>query len=85
MGVVEIPRSFKYTCDRCGDEHVQENAAGHYSNSRPPNWSSVQVLGRPLESSLLCDDCSNEVMVVLKGFMKKSSSPPEKRSARRGR
>lgn len=42
MGVEEVPRSFLYTCDGCGEKHEQKNAAGHYTDSRPPNWTRLK-------------------------------------------
>lgn len=39
----EVPRSFVYECDACGAEHVQENASGHYTNSRPSQWMTLKL------------------------------------------
>lgn len=44
MAVEEIPKAFKYICDCCGKEHIQANAAGHYTNSRPPHWSVLKLI-----------------------------------------
>lgn len=43
MSVREIPKSYEYTCDCCGTVHVQENAGGHYTNSRPPRWAMLTL------------------------------------------
>lgn len=40
----EIPKAFEYTCDQCRTTHRQENASGHYTNSRPPGWVGLKVL-----------------------------------------
>ena len=40
--IKEIPKQFEYTCDRCGNNHIQENANGHYTNSCPPDWLSLR-------------------------------------------
>lgn len=66
MSIVEVPRSFKYTCDVCANEHTQENAGGHYTNSIPPYWSHlkfvVSVEAEGLSASnidlLLCNNCT---------------------------
>jgi hypothetical protein len=43
MSVREIPPAFEYTCDLCGAIHLQENASGHYTDSRPPHWGRLTV------------------------------------------
>ena len=69
MSIREIPRSFVYTCDACGIEHLQENAGGHYTDSRPPLWerlklhrTAVDYQGTPCADAsierLLCDRCA---------------------------
>lgn len=69
MGVREIPKAYEYTCDQCGEKHRQENAAGHYTNSRPPRWSwltfardALDYQGLPIGDGtikrLLCSDCT---------------------------
>lgn len=72
MGITEIPRSFIYTCDGCGEQHKQENAGGHYTDSRPPRWSRL-TLARDAHDfhgiavaddsikRLLCESCSTKV------------------------
>lgn len=72
MTIREIPRSFLYVCDGCGTEHKQENASGHYFDSRPPHWTRLK-LGRTAYDyqgaacadgsieRLLCPDCSSKV------------------------
>ncbi len=42
MSIEEIPKAYKYTCDICGDTHIQENANGHYANSRPSRWAKLR-------------------------------------------
>lgn len=44
MGILEIPKSFEYTCDACGEKHVQKNASGHYTNSCPPHWAQLMLV-----------------------------------------
>lgn len=39
MTIEKIPQSFRYICDVCKAVHVQENASGHYTDSRPPYWA----------------------------------------------
>jgi len=66
MAIEEIPRSFVYKCDFCGVWHTQANAAGHYTNSTPPGWMTLQFnysaeeiassIPRPREK-LLCREC----------------------------
>lgn len=69
MSVREIPKAFEYTCDGCGQLHLQENASGHYSNSRPPRWASLVFARLAYDPQgaacadatvklLLCEDCS---------------------------
>jgi hypothetical protein len=48
MTIREIPRSFEYTCDGCGETHVQQNAHGHYHNSRPPEWAGLSLVRQRL-------------------------------------
>ena len=42
MKITTIPQAFEYTCDCCGDKHLQENAGGHYTQSTPPGWLNVR-------------------------------------------
>jgi hypothetical protein len=72
MSVHEIPKSFVYACDCCGRQHVQENANGHYSDSRPSGWARLifrqgaedfqgaEVADASIER-LLCRDCRSVV------------------------
>jgi hypothetical protein len=68
MAIETIPQAFKYICDLCGKKHLQENASGHYSNSRPPRWATLIVaqdaydyqgcaVGDRTIKRLLCDGC----------------------------
>ena len=43
MSIREIPRAFVYICDGCSKEHKQENANGHYTDSRPPHWIRLKL------------------------------------------
>ena len=64
MTIREVPKQYIYSCDRCGDRHVQENANGHYTNSRPPHWQRVVVyadLTIEQLDQLLCPACANDV------------------------
>ena len=45
-------RAFEYKCDRCGEIHVQENAVTHYTNSRPPGWSTLKLTRDGRDGSL---------------------------------
>lgn len=76
MGVREIPRAFKYTCDLCHAGHTQENASGHYTDSRPPHWSRLTVARHAYDHQgsavadativrLLCAGCSDRVMAAI--------------------
>jgi hypothetical protein len=68
MAIREIPKSFEYQCDVCGKTHLQENANGHYTNSRPPHWAWLMVKQDAYDyqgaavadgsiNRLLCDEC----------------------------
>lgn len=82
MGIQEIPRAFLYVCDGCGDEHKQENAGGHYSNSRPPHWSNLKI-GRDAYDAqgaavadgsierLLCTKCGEKAFVAINAALLK--------------
>lgn len=63
MTIREIPRAFVYECDGCGLEHKQENAGGHYTDSRPDGWGRVTLkyaANFELER-LLCPKCLTRV------------------------
>jgi hypothetical protein len=73
MAVVEVPRSYRYICDDCGAEHVQENAGGHYTNSRPKFWAHLKLSRDAYDHQgsavadgsierLLCAACSEKVI-----------------------
>jgi hypothetical protein len=82
MGIREVPKSYVYTCDGCRKEHTQENASGHYLNSRPKYWSTLKV-GRDAYDyqgcavadgsieRLLCDSCSEKVMKAINKALEK--------------
>jgi hypothetical protein len=68
MSVEKIPQSFRYICDVCGMAHLQENAGGHYTDSRPPHWARLTIAQAAHDyqgmecadatiARLLCDDC----------------------------
>ncbi len=72
MAIREIPRAFVYVCDGCKQEHTQENAGGHYSNSRPPHWANLKIARDAYDfqgaacadasiERLLCEDCATKV------------------------
>lgn len=76
MTIREIPRAFEYVCDLCSAAHLQENAGGHYSDSRPPRWSRLTVARSAYDfqgsavadgtiTRLLCADCSERVIVAI--------------------
>jgi len=73
MTIKEIPRSYEYTCDKCGAKHNQENASGHYHNSTPPDWLSLKAYHCRFEDKqdivpadiLLCRVCKKPVITVL--------------------
>jgi hypothetical protein len=67
MIIEEIPRAFKYTCSRCGTEHIQRNASGHYTESTPPGWIKVRLVTRAADVApktqevLICSLCAPDV------------------------
>lgn len=76
MGIQEIPRSFKYTCDVCGKVDLQENASGHYTDSRPPHWTRLklartayglnkQAFADASYERLLCSGCSEAIDLAI--------------------
>jgi hypothetical protein len=76
MAIREIPRSFEYTCDGCRTVHVQENASGHYTNSRPSHWAHLKIeqdahdfQGQAVADAsitrLLCPVCSAKVFAAV--------------------
>lgn len=81
MAIQEIPRSFLYICDGCKKEHLQENASGHYSNSRPKYWATLKVSRDAYDyqgcavadgsiERLLCDECSTKVVQAINSAIK---------------
>lgn len=75
MGIEEIPKSYRYTCDRCGDDHLQVSAAGHYTDSRPLGWGRLKMnRGGSGDSSksfehLLCHECSGKMAEAISRMM----------------
>lgn len=78
MTIEEIPRAFKYTCDLCGVSHLQENAGGHYANSRPDEWATfkLECTGEAWNGArgavkdvkrLLCPSCRDKVVEAING------------------
>ena len=72
MTIREIPKSFEYTCDGCGEVHVDHNASGHYTDSRPPHWANLVFARTAYDYQgsacadatiirLLCEKCSDRV------------------------
>lgn len=87
MSVTEIPKSYKYTCDLCGTVHVQENANGHYTDSRPPYWSRLTLArdahdfqGAPVADAtvkrLLCPKCTTLVAEAINSVHPSKEKPP---------
>lgn len=82
MGIQEIRKSYIYTCDACGKEHIQKNAKGYYSDSRPPHWSRL-VLNQDAHDfqgaavadgtikRLLCEDCTPKVAAAVNAAIRK--------------
>lgn len=76
MTIREIPKSFEYTCDGCGALHVQENANGHYTDSRPPHWSRLKLSRTAFDfqgsacadasvEKLLCEKCTERMVSAI--------------------
>ena len=76
MSIREIPRAFVYICDGCSKEHKQENANGHYTDSRPPHWIRLKLARTAYDyqgaacadasiERLLCEDCSPKVEAAI--------------------
>lgn len=76
MAIREIPKAFDYICDVCAKTHRQENAGGHYTDSRPPQWANLiirqdaydyqgQAVADGSVTRLLCNGCRAGVMEVI--------------------
>jgi hypothetical protein len=87
MGIREIPRAFEYACDVCGKSHTQENAGGHYTDSRPRFWARLIIKqdahdfqGQPVADGsierLLCDDCRAGVVAAINTWSDKRRAEP---------
>ena len=81
MPIREIPRSFEYTCDRCGKAHVQENANLQYANGRPPGWDNLTLTRCTLSDwadqtikHLLCPPCSDLIAEAIDKAMRHDHS-----------
>jgi hypothetical protein len=78
MAIREIPKTFEYTCDRCGAIHNHQGA-GHYTNSTPDRWSKLKFQPREREGwsreLLLCDSCTEQANSMLSSFATKPSDP----------
>jgi hypothetical protein len=73
MPIEEIPKSYRYTCDICGDTHIQPNANGHYTDSTPKWWSRLKFQPSNAFSTdsvrhydlLLCNNCTGAAALKL--------------------
>ena len=74
MGIKEIPRTFLYTCDACGEEHRQESAI---TNS---HWVRIKIEQTAYDfqgaacadgsvERLLCETCSIKVIQTINKLM----------------
>ena len=79
MAIRAIPPAYDYVCDVCGKLHRQENAGGHYTDSRPPHWANLVVKQSAYDyqgsacadattTRLLCDDCRPEIVSLINGW-----------------
>ncbi len=85
MAIREIQRAFEYICDGCNVSHLQENAAGHYRDSRPPHWNYIKVSrdaedfqGQAVADAsfrrLLCPTCTVDVLDAINSAIEKLRS-----------
>ncbi len=75
MTIREIPKSYEYVCDVCGEAHTQHNANGLYSYSCPPRWAwlKLEQSGEWADESrklLLCERCKDTANKFVNGFVK---------------
>lgn len=86
MGIKEIPRAFLYVCDGCGNEHMQENAGGHYTDSRPARWTRLKLARTAYDyqgaacadgsiERLLCEECSAKVEAAINVALAPATKP----------
>jgi hypothetical protein len=72
----EIPRAFVCIRDSCKTEHRQENAGGHYTDSRPPHWIRLKIARSAHDyqgyacadasvERLLCDTCADRILGII--------------------
>ena len=84
MGIREIPKAYEYMCDSCGEMHKQENANGHYNDSRPPHWTRLKIARHAYDfkgrsgadgsiERLLCPSCSERVYSAVNAAMVKQA------------
>lgn len=89
MAIREIPKAFDYICDVCGKTHRQENAGGHYTDSRPPYWATLIVSqdaydfqGTAVADAtirrLLCDDCRSSAIKAINDWAADAKRREEK-------
>jgi hypothetical protein len=71
MAVEEIPKSFRYICDTCGNIHRQENANNAYPYNTPPRWATigVHINANKFDEDtgferLLCDECFGIIRII---------------------
>lgn len=70
--IKEIPKSFEYTCARCGAVHIQESAHGHYTESLPVGWAWLRTLaqaGYKREEFLFCSSCADFVNQLVTHYL----------------
>lgn len=86
MAIREIPKAYVYVCDGCGTEHKQENASGHYSNSRPKHWSNLKlqrdaynyqgaVCADGSVERLLCEKCTARIAEAINSALLPDGAP----------
>lgn len=90
MSIETIPASFRYSCDVCGKAHLQENATGHYPDSRPPRWGRLSLKRQGAADHqgvvwtdgsikrLLCDACLPIIEAAINEGAEKCRSPSTK-------
>lgn len=67
---VERFNGFRYTCDACGEQHIQENAVQQYPDGMPQGWGKVKV-SHQLETKyigkvwLLCTECTSKIVAAI--------------------
>jgi hypothetical protein len=67
MSVQKI-EGFLYSCDKCRVEHRADGMTGHYTQSTPPNWMSLNWwIGECSHRGdvLLCPSCSVGIKLAI--------------------